>query len=207
MLVNGDACHDAWNGGGDRFWSVTMHSMEPIWRCRCRSVCSYPYRVKTKESSDKMLPTLGIEPGPLITSALVSLYSDALLILTKSSKFKNQVVYEKNFKDLLSSTCLTSSERSVGLGTSIYERPRFYPPLGGAFCHWIFCFYVVKPLMPILALSYSVWKLDCQSHILWHRMRAAVYHPSGEVCVWPYHSDSWLTNHAQLLRVWVKMWG
>ena len=37
----------------------------------------------------------------------------ALLILTKSSKSKNQVVHEQKFKDLLSGTCLTSSERIV----------------------------------------------------------------------------------------------
>ena len=26
------------------------------------------------------------------------------------------------------------------------------------FCHWVFCFHVVKPLMPILAFSSSLWK-------------------------------------------------
>ena len=41
------------------------------------------------------------------------LYSHPLLILTKSSKYKNQVGYEQKFKDLQSSTCLTSSERRV----------------------------------------------------------------------------------------------
>ena len=42
------------------------------------------------------------------TETLGSLYSHALLILTKSSKSKNQVVHEQKFKDRLSSTCFTN---------------------------------------------------------------------------------------------------
>ena len=44
---------------------------------------------------------------------LRSLYSHALLILTESSKSKNQVVHEQKFKDLPSSNCLSSSSRSM----------------------------------------------------------------------------------------------
>ena len=47
------------------------------------------------------------------TETLSSLYSHALLILTKSSKSKHQVVHEQKFKDLLSSTCQVSVERSM----------------------------------------------------------------------------------------------
>ena len=47
------------------------------------------------------------------TETLSSLYSHALLILTKSSKSKHQVVHEQKFKDLLSSTCQFSVERSM----------------------------------------------------------------------------------------------
>ena len=47
------------------------------------------------------------------TETLSSLYSHALLILTESSKSKNQVVHEQEFKDLLSSTCQVSVERSM----------------------------------------------------------------------------------------------
>ena len=47
------------------------------------------------------------------TETLSSLYSHALLILTKSSKSKHQVVHEQKFKDLLSSTCQVSGERSM----------------------------------------------------------------------------------------------
>ena len=47
------------------------------------------------------------------TKTLGSLYSHALLILTKSSKFKNQAVNEHNFKDLRSSKCPISLERIV----------------------------------------------------------------------------------------------
>ena len=42
-----------------------------------------------------------------------SLYSHALLILTKSSKSKHQVVHGQKFKDLLSCTCQVSIERSM----------------------------------------------------------------------------------------------
>ena len=47
------------------------------------------------------------------TETLGSLYSHALLILTKSSKSKHQVVHKQKFKDLLSSTCQVSVERSM----------------------------------------------------------------------------------------------
>ena len=40
-------------------------------------------------------------------------YSHALLILTGSSKSKNQVVHEQKFKDLPSSKCPVSVERSM----------------------------------------------------------------------------------------------
>ena len=89
--------------------------------------------MKTKKSSNKMLAPVSIEPRPLIdfwfqvqhspfctnltfackTETSGSLYSHALLILTKSSKSKNQMVHEQNFKDLLSSTCHISPERRV----------------------------------------------------------------------------------------------
>ena len=47
------------------------------------------------------------------TETLGSLYSHALLILTRSSKSKHQVVHEQKFKDLLSSTCQVSVERNM----------------------------------------------------------------------------------------------
>ena len=47
------------------------------------------------------------------TETLGSLYSHALLIPLKSSKSKYQVVHEQKFKDLLSSTCQVSVERSM----------------------------------------------------------------------------------------------
>ena len=47
------------------------------------------------------------------TETLGSLYDHALLILTKSSKSKNQVVHEQKFKCLPSSTCQISSKRKV----------------------------------------------------------------------------------------------
>ena len=54
------------------------------------------------------------------TEILSSLYSHTLLILTKSSKSKHQVVHEQMFKDLLSSTCQVSVERSMlDLGSEV----------------------------------------------------------------------------------------
>ena len=47
------------------------------------------------------------------TETLGFLYSHIVLILTKSSKCKNQMVHEQKFKDPLGSTCLTNSERRV----------------------------------------------------------------------------------------------
>ena len=47
------------------------------------------------------------------TENLGSLYSQALLILTKSLKSKNLVVHGQKFKDPQSSTCLTSSQKRV----------------------------------------------------------------------------------------------
>ena len=72
-----------------------------------------------------MLPLAGIEPqvqhAPFYTNltfacntqTLGSLYSQALLILTWSSKSKSQVVHEQMFKDLPSSKCPVSIERSM----------------------------------------------------------------------------------------------
>ena len=64
------------------------------------------------------------------TETLGSLYSHALLILTKSSKSKCQVVHEQKLKDLPSSTYQVSVERSMlDLGSA-----------GVTFCSWNFLF-------------------------------------------------------------------
>ena len=69
-----------------------------------------------------------VQHAPLYTNlafdfkieTLSSLYSHALLILTKLSKSKHQVVHEQKFKDLLSSTCQVSVERSMlDLGSKV----------------------------------------------------------------------------------------
>ena len=46
-----------------------------------------------------------------------------------------------------------SRKESVGLGIRGYERPGFYSYWGSIFHWFFFCFHVVKPLLPILALS------------------------------------------------------
>ena len=72
-----------------------------------------------------MLPQVGIEiqvqHGPFYTNltftcnteTLGSLYCHALLILTGSSKSKNQVAHEQMLKDPPSSKCPVSVERSM----------------------------------------------------------------------------------------------
>ena len=99
------------------FHKHTTLAIMPKWHQRL-------YYVKTKKSSDKMLPPVRIDPRPLMslwfqvqhspfwanltfackTETLGSLYSHALLILTKWCKSKNQVMHEQKFKDLLSIT-------------------------------------------------------------------------------------------------------
>ena len=86
--------------------------------------------MKTKKNQLQNVTLVSIEPldlwfqvhhAPLFTNlafagmteTLSSLYSHALLILTKSYKSKHQVVHEQKFKDLLSSTCQVSVERSM----------------------------------------------------------------------------------------------
>ena len=84
------------------------------------------------------------------TETLSSLYTHALLILTKSSKSKHQVVHEQEFKDLLSSTCQVSVERSMlNLESEIQW---FNTHWGNILLLEFFVFDVVKPLMPILTL-------------------------------------------------------
>ena len=50
---------------------------------------------------------------PLVRIESEAPHGPALLIPTKSSKSKNQVVHIQKFKDTLSNTCLISSEKRV----------------------------------------------------------------------------------------------
>ena len=63
---------------------------------------------ENKKSIAKMLPSVGIELGPLITSD-----SKSNTLFSGLTGQKNQVVHEQKFKDLVSSTCLTSSDRRL----------------------------------------------------------------------------------------------
>ena len=68
------------------------------------------------------------------TETLGSLYNHALLILTGSSKSKNQVVHGHNFKDFLSSTCQVSPERIVlDLESEVMRGPGSIPTGGNIF--------------------------------------------------------------------------
>ena len=65
------------------------------------------------------------------TESLGSLYSHPLLIPTKSSKYKSQLM---QFKDLISSTCQLSSERRVlDMESEVNQRPGFNPHWGNIF--------------------------------------------------------------------------
>ena len=65
------------------------------------------------------------------TETLDSLYSHALLIPIKSFKSKNQDVQEHKFKDLLSSTCLSSWERRLlNLESEVIRGPGSIPTGG-----------------------------------------------------------------------------
>ena len=79
------------------------------------------------------------------TGTLGPLYSHALLILTKSSKSKNQVVHEQKFKDLLSRTCLTRSGRRVlDLETEVMRGLGSMPTGGNILSFEFFCFFYSK---------------------------------------------------------------
>ena len=92
------------------------------------------------------------------TESLGSLYSNAVLILTQSSKSKNQVVHEQKFKDLLSSTCLTSSERRLlDLESEIMRGLVSIPIQGNILSLDFFCFHAVKTKMLILH-----FRIDCE---------------------------------------------
>ena len=80
---------------------------------------------------------------------LSSLYSHALLILTKSSKSKHQVVHKHKFKDLLSSQ--VSVERSMLDLES--EVQWFNTHWGNILLLEFSCFHIVKPLVPLLPIS------------------------------------------------------
>ena len=125
----------------------------------------------------KMLPTVSIEPRPLMnlwfqvqhypfytkwafdckTETLGSLYSHALLNIAKSSQFlqvQNQVMHEQKFKDLLSST----------LGTWIQYSLRV------RFCYWIFLFSHSKASdanVGIIANFVYYGKTRLGAHSLW----------------------------------------
>ena len=82
-------------------------------------------------------------------------------------------MHEQNFKDLLSSTWPVSLERIVlDLESEVYYRPGFNTHWGYHFATGKFCFHVVKPLMPKLALLQTLCimgKLAC------HRMMIPIF--------------------------------
>ena len=112
---------------------------------------------KWKKSCDKMLPPVEItqashslwfqvQHSPFYTNlaftwtteTLGCIYSHALLIPTKSSKSKNQVVHEQKFKDLLSSTCQVGVETRVLDLESGVMRGLGSIPTGGNIFHQLF---------------------------------------------------------------------
>ena len=105
------------------------------------------------------------------TETLSSLYSHALLILTKPSKSKHQVVHEQKFKDLLSNTCQVSVERSMlDLEAEVQWFNTYW---GNILLLEFFCFHIVKPLMPKLALLPISFNYE-KPQLHWHARDVAV---------------------------------
>ena len=72
------------------------------------------------------------------------------------------MVHEQKFKDLLSSTCQVSPEIIVlDLESEVMRGPGSIPTGGKILLLDFFCFHVVKPLMPILALLPML--CDCEN--------------------------------------------
>ena len=91
------------------------------------------------------------------TETLGSLYSHVLIIIAKSSKSKNQVVHEKKFKGLLSSTCLTSSEgRLLDLESEVIRGLGSISTVSNILSLDIFCIHTVETKMPILGFLSSL---------------------------------------------------
>ena len=93
---------------------------------------------KRKLTSDSNSITILSE----LTGHLGSVYSHALLILTYTSKSKNQVVHEQKFKDPVSGICQISPEMIVlDLESEVHQRPRLYPTRG----NFITIIYTILP--------------------------------------------------------------
>ena len=85
-----------------------------------------------------------------------SLYSHGQLILTKSSKSKNQVVHKQELKDLISSMCITSSERRLlDLESEVMEAQVLFL-LRATIYHWIFLFSRSKDKNANIGILYSL---------------------------------------------------
>ena len=139
------------------------------------------YYVKTKKSSDKMLPLVGIEPRPLITSdskssTLLSTLAWHVLLrrslnfcscttwffnLDDSVKINRTWLYkEPKVSVLQANVNLVQKGECWTWNQRLWEAQVLFP-LRVTFFTGFFCFHVVKPLMPILALlpiSSSLWK-------------------------------------------------
>ena len=92
-------------------------------------------RENKKNSSDKMLPPVGIEPGHLINLSFQvnhsPFWANWAFACKTETKSENQEIHEQKFKDPLSSTWPLSSEwRVLDMESEVHERPRFYPHWG-----------------------------------------------------------------------------
>ena len=124
------------------------------------------YDMKTNNSSDKFLPPMRIKPG-ISDSKSNTLLSELIwhVLLRESLNFCSCIIWFLALDDLV---------RINRAWLYIYQKPKVWvqqastrltqkvqSSLGVIFCYWNFCFCVVKPLMPILALfpiSSSLWK-------------------------------------------------
>ena len=150
------------------------------------------------KSSDKMLPYWVFGPGlwwnanskysPLFTNLTFSyktetlgfLYTHALIILTKSSKSKNP----------LSSTCQFNVERRVlDFELETHQRPWFNSQWGNFLSLDLFCFHVVKSLMPIFiyCVFVKVFLSSSSYSLMGHISKAlgTCYYLGGRISVSP----------------------
>ena len=109
------------------------------------------------------------------TETLGSLYSHALIIPTKSTKSKYQVVHKQKFKDSQSSTCQISSKiRVLDFESEVNQRSLVPSSLGITFFTGFLCFYIIKSLMHanigvIAAWDNKAFSLTCRGITRIHR--------------------------------------
>ena len=123
------------NIGSRRLYYVkTKKSSEQCYPCGNRTEASHNHWFQVQHSPFWTKLTFACK-----TETLSSLYSHALLIPTRLSKFKNQVVHELKFKDLSSTWQVSVERRVLDLESEVMRGLGSIPAWGNIF-HWNFLF-------------------------------------------------------------------